>query len=87
MFVGIDVFGRGCFGGGGYNTNLVSSTSTCNNSHYCIVVNSIEYTSVLAVLHRFVRGYYHCPGLVQGVKKWLIRTLHNSANAYTVHVY
>lgn len=23
VFVGIDVFGRGCFGGGGYNSNLV----------------------------------------------------------------
>lgn len=23
VFVGIDVFGRGCFGGGGYNCNMV----------------------------------------------------------------
>ena len=25
VFVGIDVFGRGCFGGGGYNCNMVSN--------------------------------------------------------------
>ena len=24
VFVGIDVFGRGCYGGGGFNTHLVS---------------------------------------------------------------
>ena len=23
VYVGVDVFGRGCFGGGGFNTNMV----------------------------------------------------------------
>ena len=26
VYVGVDVFGRGCFGGGGWNTNKVSTS-------------------------------------------------------------
>ncbi len=29
VFVGIDVFGRGCFGGGGFNTCEVNDRSLC----------------------------------------------------------
>ena len=35
VYVGVDVFGRGCFGGGGYNSKLVGNYSVFHLNWVC----------------------------------------------------
>lgn len=53
VYVGIDVFGRGCLGGGGYNTVEVRVTKSRTFIHG-VILNEFSFTSTKKRFDHFV---------------------------------